>query len=293
MDAEIHRIADLIPVLRGKTLDIEPLSGGLTNRNYRVAAGEAVYVLRIAGADTALLGIDRAREVACQQAAAAAGVSPRVVAFLPEREALVIEFCPGRTLTVEDCHVPALLERIGRVLRRCHEQPPPEGLGTFSAFRTVRNYHRHAQERKVSLPAELGPALERLAAVERALATGAPPCLCHNDLLAANFVDDGAALRLIDWEYGGLGDRFFDLGNLAVNLQLNDDEERALLTAYFGAAQSDDLRRLRLMRLASDMREAMWGFLQAGVSTLHPAEHYLAYGGRHLRRFNDAVDAAA
>lgn len=103
--------------------------------------------------------------------------------------------------------------------------------------------------------------------------------------MPANFLDDGGSIWLIDWEYGGLGDRFFDLGNLAVNHQLDEAGERALLEAYFGEMRDEHLRRLRRMRLVSDMREAIWGFLQAAVSTLHSPGYYLDYGRKHLRRF--------
>ena len=110
-----------------------------------------------------------------------------------------------------------------------------------------------------------------------------PLCPCHNDLLAGNLIDDGTVVHIIDWEYGGMGDRFFDLGNLAVNNDFDDEHERALLMLYFGQVRPDHLRRLRLMRLASDMREAMWGFLQSAISTLDV--DYLAYGRKHLERF--------
>ena len=124
-----------------------------------------------------------------------------------------------------------------------------------------------------------------LSRIEKELTTSDPYCLCHNDLLIGNIIDDGSALRIIDWEYGGLGDRYFDLGNFAVNAQLNEKQEQALLTYYFGECSPEHLQRLRLMRLASDMREATWGYLQAGTSNLHPPAYYLDYGQKHLMRF--------
>jgi thiamine kinase-like enzyme len=128
-----------------------------------------------------------------------------------------------------------------------------------------------------------------LAKVENELKTDEPPCLCHNDLLSANFIDDGTSLRVIDWEYGGLGDRFFDLGNFAANAELTEAQEAELLAAYFGEARPEHLRRLRLMRLVSDLREAMWGFVQAGGSTLHEPEYYADHGRMHLARFLTAA----
>jgi ethanolamine transporter len=285
MVEEARAVAAHVPALRGRVVTVTPLGGGLTNRNYRVEADGEAYVLRIAGAGTGLLGIDREREVSCSHAAAGAGAGPEVVAYLPDHHALVTAFVRGKTLTAEEVRRPELLRRLAATLRRCHDYPAPPDLGTFSPFTAARSYLALARSKHVPLPARLDAALGLVARVERELHTDDPPCLCHNDLLPGNLIDDGAGLRIIDWEYGGLGDRFFDLGNLAVNSQLDDAGERALLAAYRGGAAADaDLRRLRLMRLASDFREAAWGYLQAGVSTLHPAAYYLDYGGRHLDR---------
>ncbi len=280
----------LIPGLEGKPVTVEPLAGGLTNRNFLLRVGDSSFVLRLAGADTSLLGIDRHREVLCQGAAAAAGVAPTVVAFLPEHGVLVKEYAPGRTLTTNDFRDEAIVQRVARALRHCHAAPLPQSVGAFSAFAAVRNYHELARQRRVALPARLDAALARLARIEKDLVTDEPPSLCHNDLLPGNFIDDGVRLRIIDWEYAGAGDRFFDLGNLAVNLEFDAAAETALLHAYFGAARPDDLRRLRRMRLASDMREAMWGFVQAGISTLHSPEYYVDYGCKHLDRFLNASE---
>src|SRR6185503_17727964 len=261
-----QKLIQLIPELRGRSLTVSPLGGGLTNRNYRIDADGQSYVLRVAGKDTALLGIDRSCEVACSRAAAALGVGPEVIAYLPEHEAMARRFVSGRVLTAEDVRQPEVLSRVAETLHRYHGGPP--GAGSFSPFAAVRSYYSLALERRAGFPDNLEHPLERLLQIEKDLQTDDPLCPCHNDLLAGNFIDDGTAVRIIDWEYGGMGDRFFDLGNLAVNNEFDDEQERALLAFYFGEVNRDHLRRLRLMRLASDMREAMWGFLQAAISTL-------------------------
>ena len=285
---DFENVFPLIPGLEGQPVSVEPLPGGLTNRNFLLCVGDKNHVLRMAGADTNLLGIDRAREILCQRAAAAVGVAPAVVASFPEHGVLVREYVPGRTLTAADFRDPALVTRVAQALRRFHDAPLPDGIGVFSPFAAVRSYHRLAAQRNVAMPARLNDALAHLRRIEDELATDEPLALCHNDLLPGNFIDDGAQLRIIDWEYAAAGDRFFDLGNLAVNLEFGPAEESALLDAYFGAAQPDHLRRLRLMRLASDMREAMWGFVQAGISKLHTPDYYIDYGCKHLDRFLNA-----
>ncbi len=108
----------------------------------------------------------------------------------------------------------------------------------------------------------------------------------------AFFVPAGllTVIWILDSEYGGVGDVFFDLANLAANGLFDDEQERQLLTLYFGKVRSADLRRLRLMRLASDMREAMWGFLQTRISKLN--FDYQTYARRHLKRFLEHADAS-
>jgi thiamine kinase-like enzyme len=285
---EEERVRDLlagVPALADRELTIEPLGGGLTNRNYLVDADSEAYVVRVAGADTDLLGIDRAREVACARAAADAGVAPPIVAYLPQRTTIITRFVPGRLLKPAYIRKPRTLRRVAQVLRRCHDHPAPAEAAHFSPFATVRRYHALAEERHVPLPAGLGHALDVLARIDREVTTEEPPCLCHNDLLPANFIDDGRQLWIIDWEYAGRGDRFFDLGNFAVNCELDQKQEHALLEGYFGDVRPEHLRRLRLMRLASDMREAMWGYLQSAVSRLHEPDHYLSYAQTHVNRF--------
>jgi len=282
---EALELIQLVPELRSRPLTATPLAGGLTNRNYRLDGGGESFVLRVPGKDTALLGIDRACEAACSRAAAALGVGPEVIAFLPEHGATVRRFATGRALTAEDVRQPAVMRRIVDALRRYHNGPP--GAGTFSPFGTVRQYLALAQKWQVQFPNTLAHAMDQLARIEQETHNDDPPCPCHNDLLPANFIDDGGAVRIIDWEYGGMGDRFFDLGNLAVNCEFSDEDERMLLEDYFGEMRPEHLRRLRLMRLASDMREAMWGFLQSALSTLD--EDFLAYGRKHLERFLDSA----
>ncbi len=263
------------------------MEGGITNRNWRVETGGQTFVLRVAGEKTALLGIDRHCEHAASLVAAALDVGAEVVAWLPEQKALVTRFLDGRVLAPQDAADPDVLARIVSSLRRYHESPV--GEGRFCGFATIRDYHRLALEKGVALPQALGDALVELAAIERSLPAAEPLCPCHNDLLPANLIDDGTTVRIIDWEYAGMGDRWFDLGNLAENLRLDGETEERLLAAYRGDVRGAGLRRLRAMRRVSALREAAWGFVQAGISSLD--FDFIGYAKGHLERFHGGQSA--
>lgn len=281
MDDWIGAVLDGVPLLRGRHRLIAPLAGGITNRNYRVDAGDENFVLRVAGEHTGFLGIDRSVEHACSLAAAELDVGAEVIAFLPHHNALLTRFVPGRVLAPREVGAAPALGRIVDALRRYHGGPP--GAGSFSPFNVVRDYYALAWNRQVAFPPTIGGAMARLDRIEDTLGNAEPTCPCHNDLLAANLIDDGSSVRIIDWEYAGMGDRWFDLGNLAANNEFDEAQERTLLDLYCGEFRAEDVQRLRLMRLVSDLRESLWGFLQSGVSTLD--YEFLEYGRTHLDRF--------
>jgi thiamine kinase-like enzyme len=251
----------------GAVAVVEPLGGGITNHNFKVEVGGEAFVLRISGKDTELLGIDRGHEHAASLSAAGLGVAPDVVAFVDG--CLVTRFVGGR---------PA--ERVaptyaGGLLRTIHDGPPIPSR--FDPFRIVEEYYAVAGERGVAIPSAYEQASLRAAEIEGRRGA-APRRTCHNDLLAANFIDDGSRLWLVDWEYAGMGDPFFDLGNFAANHELDGDGERELLSAY----GSDDLESLHDMRFMSDFREAMWGVVQQGISALD--FDFAGYTDRHFER---------
>jgi thiamine kinase-like enzyme len=246
-----------------RDLRLEPLGGGITNHNFKVSVDGEDFVLRVAGADTDLLGIDRAAEHAAAQAAAEVGVGPEVVDFV--EGSLVTRFVEGRPAPPEELRRPACLAETAVLLRRVHEGPLFPAR--FDSFRVVETYHRTAVEHGVEIPAEYEAAKRRADEIERELGPR-PEHPCHNDLLNANFIRSPDGIRIVDWEYAGMGDRFFDLANFSVNHELSDVETDLLLRAYFGEAREEHRAHLRLMRFMSDFREAMWGVVQQGISEL-------------------------
>jgi thiamine kinase-like enzyme len=245
---------------------IEPLGGGITNRNFKVGADGQQFVLRIGGKDTELLGIDRADEHAASCVAAELGIGPEVVAFV--EGCLVTRYVGGEVGEVD-------VDWVGTALRRLHDGPAVPGR--FDSFRVVEAYRATAQEHGVSLPSAYARAKDVADQIERRR-SGSPLRPCHNDLLSANFIGDGTRFWLVDWEYAGMGDPFFDLGNFAVNHELAEEGENALLAAY-GSDESD---ALVLMRFMSDFREAMWGIVQIAISELD--FDFAAYAEEHFER---------
>ncbi len=288
IEPHIERILRQIPGWDVGQATVTPLEGGITNQNYRIDLPNGTFVLRIGGQGTRLLGIDRHREQLCTAIAASLGIGAEVVHFSPEEEVLVTHFLPGKTLTAEEAGNPARLLRIVAAMRRYHAGPAFPGA--FSPFETVRSYHQLALEHGVAFPEMLPRVLALMNRIEAALSPVAQIAPCHNDLLAANFLDDGKQIYILDWEYAGMGDLFFDLGNYAVNQMLEEERCHLLLKTYFGAVRPNDLAHLHLMRLASDLREAFWGFLQLGVSSLD--FDYRDYGQRHINRFLHNVETS-
>ena len=161
-----------------------------------------------------------------------------------------------------------------------------------SPLRIVEAYKALAEARGVRIP----PEYELASAIGRRieLACLADPVElrpCHNDLLNANFIDDGERIRIVDWEYAGMGDPYFDLGNFSINHELTPDDDRMLLGDYHGSVPTDRLARVTLMRVVSDFREAMWGVVQSAVSELD--FDFVAYASEHFERLRRTAEVPA
>jgi thiamine kinase-like enzyme len=274
-----------VPELAGLDLTLRPLSGGITNRNYLVEADGVTtrWVIRLAGNDTHLLGISREVELAATVAAAGVGVGPEVTAFIRPEGYLVTRFIEGREVPIASARQARNVARVADSLRRFHDGPAIPGL--FIPLRIVEAYRALAGSRGVPIPPEYVAATAVGRRIELALlASHAELRPCHNDLLNGNLIDDGVRIRIVDWEYAGMGDPFFDLANFSINHEFGADDDLALLAAYDGVPEPrpDRLARLTLMRVVSDFREAMWGVLQQGISTLDV--DFVAYASEHFER---------
>lgn len=285
----LEHILPRIAHWQGKAVITSVLSGGITNQNFKVEVEGQSFVLRVGGNNTELLGIDRVQEHIATSAAASVGIGPEVLAFIQPEGWLVTRFITGKPVPPPEMSQVENLRRVAQVLHRIHALPPI--AATFSPFRIVETYEATARRLGVNtFPENYAWLRTRLTEIETAfLREPFTPRLCHNDLLNENFLDDGA-LRLIDWEYAGMGDVFFDLANFAVNHSLSDEQDQLLLDAYFAPCTPRHRARHKLMKIASDFREAMWGVVQQGISQLD--FDFRGYADKHFTRmtenFNDA-----
>lgn len=263
-----------VPFLaEAKDVKSTPLSGGITNLNYRIDAGGKSYVLRITGAGTERLGIRRDVEHRANLEAGRLGVAPEVVYFIEPEGYLLTRFINGKRLPPEEITRPENIVRVVRKLRLFHQRGP-DLKSEFNAFRRVEMLTDVSQSKNCKFPFDFDWIMQKLREVEEALLKDPYlPAPCHDDLLNLNWLDEDVPggigeIRLLDWEYAGMGDIFFDLSNFCHHHRLNDDQVRLLLQEYFGEVTPKNFARLKLMWPVSETHEAMWGTTQTGISTL-------------------------
>ena len=268
-------------------VDPQPLAGGITNLNFVVKDAGKKYVVRV-GDDVPVHQVMRFNELAASRAAHESGLSPAVVHAEPG--ALVLEFIEATTLDEATIRDDAMLERIVPLVRKCHCDIPKYYRGPaliFWVFHVLRDYAGTLERGESCHRARLPELLEAAISLEAAVGS-VDIVFGHNDLLAANFLDDGTRLWLIDWDYAGFNSPLFDLGGLASNNGLNESQERWLLEAYFEAPTKDDLwRRYSAMKCASLMRETMWSM----VSEIHSEIDfdYADYTEENMKRLEETL----
>src|ERR1051325_3547406 len=252
---------------KGKNISIQPLSGGLTNSNYKVEVDGTLYFVRVPGERTELLAVDRNNEYHNTKAAAQAGVAPHVLYYLPEYCVMVLEFLNGKTMSKDALNAPGMPTRMAQSIKQLHSGPV--FLTDFNMFRLTEYYLSLCKEREIRIPAGY---LERMPIVERIeTAMSVHPVEtvpCNNDLLAENYLDDGRQLWLIDYEYSGNNDPTFELGNTCQEMQFDDDKIAEVCLAYFGTVSANRIARMKLNMIMSDVGWGLWAAIQARISTI-------------------------
>jgi thiamine kinase-like enzyme len=256
---------DQLQSLRSKPRKVTQLDGGLTNVNVRVRTPDLDVVVRLSEAETAL-AIDRRAEYVNSRAAAASGASPRVVEFRPDQHLLVVDYIEGATLTAADVGRPENLPRIASVCRLLHAGP--RFVSDFDMFEVQRRYLETVTTRGYRMPARYLEFLPKVERIQHALTVVAVPTVpCNNDLLAANFIDDGDRLWIIDFEYSGNNDPCFELGNIWSESNLEPGQLEELVTFYFGRRRPSMVARARLFALMARYGWTLWAAIQDANSS--------------------------
>ena len=257
---------DTVGVLANRT-SAQELSGGLTNVNLKVTTPEGVYVARLSSEQSSLLAIDREAEYLNSRAAADSGAAPCVVAYHPEQSILVVEFVHGRTWSESDVLDPANAPRIAAACRQLHAGP--RFANDFNMLKLQPHYLQIVQERGFRLPDRYLDFADQTHAIAAALAIRPVPTVpCNNDLLAANFIDAGDRLWVIDYEYSGNNDPYFEIGNIWSEATGNPDDLERLVSAYTGHSSQSLTARARLWGLMSKYGWMLWASIQDGSSEL-------------------------
>ena len=267
MSAELDALFDQTKSLAARPRTVRELPGGLTNRNYQVTTHDGTFVARLSSGGGELLAIDRDCEYRNSVTAAAAGAGAPVIEYRPQEGLLIIGYIEGRTYSPADV---AAAENIPRIAQACRRLHSGGRFGNdFDMFDIQRRYLAVARSRGFRIPARYDDLLPQFSAAEKALGARAAQAVpCHNDLLAANFIDDGDRIWLIDYELSGNNDACFELGNIAAESHLPEDALAALVTAYYGRPRRSRIARARLLGLVGMYGWTLWGAIQNAASPI-------------------------
>ena len=269
---------------KGKPVSIQPLSGGLTNSNYRIEVDGIPFFVRVPGESTELLAVNRENEYHNSKAAAQAGVGPKVLYHLPEFNVMVLEFLNGKTMSKESLNESGMPTRMAQAIRKLHAGP--RFLTDFNMFRLTEYYLQICAEREIHIPDGYQERIGTVARIEKAMAVNPLATVpCNNDLLAENYIDDGKQLWLIDYEYSGNNDPTFELGNTCQEMQFDEARIREVCAAYFGTDSATMIARMKLNMIMSDVGWGLWAAIQAKISKIE-----FDFWGWAIERWGRAVE---
>jgi thiamine kinase-like enzyme len=285
MNPSIDQVVARVSLWADRDVTVSDLSGGLTNANYLVRAGDDRYVVRIPGRSTELLAVDRANERHNAEAAATTGVAPPILEYLEDLNVMVLAFVDGQTMSAEALRTRENARRMAESIKRLHTAP--RFLHDFDMFRLVEFYLRVCDEIEVRVPEGFLDRLAEVAEIERAFAERPMPTVpCHNDLLAENYIDDGRQLWIVDFEYSGNDDPCFELGDTAQECGFDDELRAVLCETYFGETTPALLARMDLHAVMADVGWTLWAAIQSKISTID-----YDFWGWAVERWDRAVTA--
>ncbi|NKQ37508.1 MAG: phosphotransferase [Chloroflexi bacterium] len=287
MTLTINEVVELVPAWQGKEVSIEPLSGGLTNSNFKIVVDGSLFFVSLSGRHSELLGIDWTNKHYNARICGEAGLSPKVVQHFPEQRVLILEFLPLPLGSAESLRVIAGQRRLVHTLKRLHSGP---GFWQeFDMFGLIEFYVATIQERGFELPGDYAAYRERIEKIGAALAPYREQLVpCHNDLVPENIMDDGNQVFLLDFDYSGNNDPCFDLGSISVEVGYDDAQVRELAKAYYGFVSEQIIARIHLHGILGDVGWSLWSVIQAEISDID-----FDFPGYGLKRWDRAGEKMA
>jgi thiamine kinase-like enzyme len=280
----IEEVVQKIEDWKGRDVSIQPLSGGLTNTNFKVEVDGTPYFVRVPGESTELLAVDRSNEYYNSKAAAEAGVGPKVLYHLSEYQVMVLEFLQGKTMSKESLNEAGMPTRMAQAIKKLHAGP--RFLTDFNMFRLTEYYLKICKEREIRIPDGYLDRMPIVEQIEKAMCVHPLETVpCNNDLLAENYIDDGKSLWLIDYEYSGNNDPCFELGNTCQEMQFDETRIREVCASYFGAVSAEMIARMKLNMIMSDVGWGLWAAIQAKISKID-----FDFWGWAIERWGRAVE---
>ncbi len=267
MPLTIKQLIDIIPEWQGKAISISPVYGGITNQNFKVIVDQKPYFVSLANNTLDLLGVNLRNKYFNNKVCENLGLSPKIFHFLEADGVLITEFFTLPTLSAESLLISEVQERLVIALEKLHNGP--HFKGNFDIFNLIEHYLKIAKRNNIQLPLGFADSLTKVDTIRNALKPFRKELVpCHNDLIAENIMDDGHRVYLIDFDYSGQNDLYFELGNLCVEAKFNDIQSRKLLKAYFGRVNEEIESITYLNGMLSDIGWSLWSFIQTRISDI-------------------------
>jgi len=264
MKLSIDRLIKLIPEWDGKSIKVNQINSGITNINFEVTVGEKSFFLSVQ--DSELLNIDYKNKYYNNKICGEINISPRVTHFIESENLLVTEFIKSKTSSLAMFQSSKKIEQLVKKIKLLHNANP--FLRKFDMFNQISYYQNILK--KDDLPKKLFKYVNRIDVLKQKLyITNDKLVPCHNDLLAENIINKDNQILIVDFDYSGNNDPCFELGNLSVEMEYDDEQINKLVKSYYGEINENIISRVNLQGVVSDIGWSLWSYVQAKNSNIN------------------------
>ena len=263
MKLTIDRLIKLIPEWKGKLIKVNPINSGITNINFRVNVDKRVFFLSMPDLDSELLNIDYRNKYYNNKICGDIKISPRVVHFIESDNLLVTEFIKSKTSSLTKFQSSKEIKQLVKKIKLLHNAKP--FLRNFNMLSQISYYKNILKEEY--LPKELFKYVNKIETLKQKLYLTKDNLVpCHNDLIAENIIKKDNQIYIVDFDYSGNNDPCFELGNLSVEMEYNDEQINKLVKSYYGEINENIISKVYLQGVVSDIGWSLWSYVQAKIS---------------------------